>query len=342
MWSAREVDLLVWIHAASRAAVVAGYARAAADVELVPQDEAEGAAEASARRFLGWLERTDRRWAVVLDGVASAADLDGLWPYGPAGQVVATSGLREQELTGPEPGTGVSAHPVAGFSRREALGYLNGRLTDFPDQRIEALDLAEDVRGLPIALDQAAALVTVTSGTCRDYRARFAERMTATAVTLVDGCPPALLATWSLAVEQAHELAPAAASWPALVFAAALGTGGIPGSVLTAPAACGYILGQAGTEDDPQLARAAYANLERLGLLSLDNASPTHTVWLHSAVRAAVRAYLAPGSAEQVADAAGAALGKAWPDDGAFDPPLLQALRGCAAALRDFDGGVTP
>jgi hypothetical protein len=345
MWSAREVDLLVWIHAGSRTAVLAGYARAAADVELVPPPEAEGAPEASARRFLAWLERTERRWAVVLDGIASPADVDGLWPYGPAGQVVATSRLREQELV-PEPVAGVTTHAVAGFSRREALGYLNGRLTDFPDQRIEALDLAEDVRGLPIALDQAAAVVTVTGSTCRDYRAGLAERVAATAGTLVDGCPPALLATWSLAVEQAHELAPAGLSWPALVFAAALDTGGIPGSALTAPAARAYILGQADADDGAyqgggELAtvRAAYANLERLGLLSLDNASPAHTVWLHSAVRAAVRAYLAPGRAEQVADAAGAALGEAWPDDGPLDPLLLHALRDCADALRDFAGG---
>jgi hypothetical protein len=341
MWSAREIDLLVWIHAGSRPAVLAGYARAAAGVELVSPSEAEGAPEASARRFLAWLERTERRWAVVLDGIASPADVDGLWPYGPAGQVVATSRLREQDLV-PEPVAGVTTHAVAGFSRREALGYLNARLTDFPDQRIEAIDLAEDIRGLPIALDQAAAVVTVTGHTCRDYRAEFAERTAATAGTPVDGCPPALLATWSLAVEQAHELAPAALSWPALVFAAALDTGGIPGSVLTAPAARAYILGQADADpagDELQTVRAAYANLERLGLLSLDNASPTHTVWLHSVVRAAVRAYLAPGRAEQVADAAGAALGEAWPDDGSFDPLLAQALRDCAGALREFAGG---
>jgi tetratricopeptide (TPR) repeat protein len=355
VWAARAVDLLVWVSAGSRSAIVAGYARAAADLELLSADEAPGiTGDAAAQRFLGWLNRTERRWAVVLDGVTSPVDIDGLWPRGPAGQVVVTSRLRESELAGP--GTDVTAHAVAGFSRREALAYLNGRLTAFPDQRIEALDLAEDLGGLPIALAQAAAVVTETGATCRDYRTECAQRLQATVDTLVDGCPQALLATWSLAVEHAHELPPAGLSWPALVFAAALDTGGIPGTVLTSAAACAYITGtpSAGQADAggplpdgpaaagtaQNLVRSAYANLERLGLVSVDNTSAVRTVWLHSAVRAAVRAYLAPGNVEQVATAAAAALLEAWPETGApgSGPQLSQALRDSAASLRVFAG----
>ncbi len=184
MWTARAVDLLVWVAAGSRSSVVAGYAQAAADLDLLTSAEArELTADSIAQRFLSWLQRTERRWAVMLDGVASPADLDGLWPQGPAGQVVVTSRLREQELGSVGPVAGVTAHPVPGFSRREALGYLNARLTGYPDQRIEALDLAEDVGGLPIALAQAAAVVmatgrpAVTTGPssrsgCRARRAR--------------------------------------------------------------------------------------------------------------------------------------------------------------------------
>ena len=118
-------------------------------------------ADAGAQRFLDWLRRTQRRWAVVLDGVTSPVDLDGLWPRGPAGQVVVTSRLPAQELA--DPGARRTAYGVTGFSRREAVGYLNTRLVSFPDQRIEALDLAEDIEGLPLAIAQAAA---------RDHRGR--------------------------------------------------------------------------------------------------------------------------------------------------------------------------
>jgi len=357
LWSARAVDLLAWVPAGNRSAVIAGFARAAADLDLLTGDEAAGTADSAAQRFLGWLRKTERRWMVVLDGVVSPADVDGLWPQGPAGQVVATTRLRESEV-GRGPGAGVTSHSVAGFSRREGLGYLNARLTSFPDQRIEALDLAEDLGGLPIALAQAGALVNANDMTCREYRVRYAQRLSTITDTVIDGCPQSLLATWSLAVEHAHELPPAGLSWPALVFASAFDTNGIPAAVLTSPSACAYIAGQSGGDQyrpdqyrpshyragpggaEQNLVRAAYTNLDRLGLLSVDNASATHTVWLHPTVRAAIRAYLATGNVEQVVSAAAAALLEAWPEPGApgNSPQLSQALRDCAAALRAFAG----
>jgi hypothetical protein len=249
-----------------------------------------------------------------------------------------TSRLRASDLI--DPGKHATTHAVPGLSRREALAYLNTRLTAFPDQRIEALDLAEDLGGLPIALAQAASVVSVTKSTCRDYRAQYAQRLAATTETLVEGCPQSLLATWSLAVEHAHKLAPAGLSWRALAFACALDTSGIPAAVVTAPAACAYITGQQAGGAEQGLVRSAYANLERLGLLSVDERDEARTVWLPSAVRAAVRAYLAPGNVEQTVAAAAAALLEAWPEAGAPGSGLhlSQALRDSAAALRAFGG----
>jgi len=331
LWSSRAVDLLVWVGAASRTAIVAGYAQAAADLGLTVADET---ADDAAQRFLDWLRRTSQPWAVVLDGVAAPPDLDGLWPKGPAGQVVVTSGLRAAELEGP----GRVAYGVPGFSRREAVGYLNSRLVSFPDQRIEALDLAEDIDGLPIAIAQAAAVIIVTESTCREYRAEYAQRLRTTAPAIIDGCPQSLLATWSLAVEYAHEMPPTGLAWPALALAAVFDTGGIPAAVLTSPAACSYITGRpdAGAAQQNQV-RAAYATLEQLGLASVDSANPARTLWLHGTVRASVRAYLAPGSVDQVVQAAAAALLEAWPESGASSE-LSQALRDCTAALRVFAG----
>src|ERR1700756_4821850 len=115
MWSARAVDALVWIPAGSRSAIVAGYARAAADLGLLAAEEtAATTADSAAQRFLAWLRNTGHRWAVVLDGVASPVDIDKLWPRGPAGQVVVTSRLRESELAAA--GERVAANAVPGFS----------------------------------------------------------------------------------------------------------------------------------------------------------------------------------------------------------------------------------
>src|SRR6202044_1406499 len=166
----------------------------------------------------------------------------------------------------------------------------------------------------------------------------LAQRLRTNAAAAVDGCPRSLLATWSLAVEYAHEMPPAGLAWPALAFASMLDTSGIPAAVLTSPAACGYITGQPDAGPAEQnLVTTAYEALERLGLLSVDATSPARTVWLHSSVRACVRAYLTPASVDQVVQAAAAALADAWPATGA-SADLSQALRDCTAALHAFAG----
>ncbi len=355
MWSSRSVDLLVWVAAGNRAAIVSGYARAAADLNLVQAGRPAGGAGAvggvggagavgagagetadgDAQRFLDWLRRTPHRWAVVLDGVTSPVDLDGLWPQGPTGQVVVTSRLRAEELA--DPGPRATAYGVLGFSRREAVGYLNTRLVSFPDQRIEALDLAADIGGLPLAIAQAAAVIIVAEGTCREYRAEYAQRLRTNAPAAIDGCPPSLQATWSIAVEYAQEMPPAGLAWPALAFASMLDASGIPAAVLTSPAACAYITGrpEAGPAEQT-LVRSAYDALERLGLTAVDATSSARTVWLHSSVRSCVRAYLTPASVGSVVQAAATALAEAWPPSGARTGPQPGAagLRGRAARLR--------
>src|SRR5580692_6170991 len=45
VWSARAVDLLAWIPAGNRSAIIAVYARAAADLDLLTGDEADGTAD---------------------------------------------------------------------------------------------------------------------------------------------------------------------------------------------------------------------------------------------------------------------------------------------------------
>jgi len=339
MWDAGAVDLLVWVPAASRTAIVAGLAQAAADLDAEYPGET---ADDTARQFLGWLGRTRRRWAVVLDDVTSAADLEGLWPGGETGQVVVTTRLTEGELRDGRRAT----LAVSGFSSREALQYLNSRLTEFPDQRIEALDLAEDTGGLPLSLAQAAAVIVGSETTCRDYRVEYAARLRDTAGIVVDGCPSSTIATWSLAVERAHAMPPAGLAWSALAFAAMLGTCGIPGVVVTSAAACDYITGRPPVgSDDQDLVRAAFGNLERFGLLSIDKANPARTVWVHPAVQAAIRAYLAPDDVGPVAVACGNALLEAWPEVSAPGAPgasgarqLSNALRDCAASLRGSAG----
>ena len=203
---------------------------------------------------------------------------------------------------------------MPGLNRREALDYVTSRLTDYPDQRIEALDLGEDLDGLPLALAQATAAMSARRQGCREYRALLAERIAH--MPAVPGASAAVLATWSIAAECAHELPPAGLAWPTLVLAAMLDHHGVPGAVLTSPAACGYIAGRPSTANaaDQNMVRAAINNLAQAGLVTIDPASPVRTVQMHASVQAAVRAYLPAADLEQVVLAAADALLETWPD----------------------------
>src|SRR5229473_4975631 len=138
LWDNRAVDLLVWVTAFSRDAIVTAYAQALADIGIADADQD---LEAGAARFLAWLAETGRPWLVVFDDLADPADLAGLWPLGPAGGVVVTTRRPGDALRGP----GRRIVPVGPFTLREALAYLTARMHDDPGQRTEALDLATDL-----------------------------------------------------------------------------------------------------------------------------------------------------------------------------------------------------
>jgi tetratricopeptide (TPR) repeat protein len=332
MWNGRLVEVLVWVTATNAEAVLTGFAQAAHMVDAGPPGEG---AEAAAARFVAWLAHTKRPWALIIDDLGDLGDMQRLWPSGASGRTLITTRLPAESFEAMD----IRVIPVPGLSRREALSYLTSRLTDHPDQRIEALDLAEDLAGLPLALSQATAVINARQQGCREYRAMLGERRKY--MSGVDGASATVLATWSLAAECAHELPPGGLAWPTLALAAMMDHHGIPGAVMTSPSACSYIAGRPSTADamDQNMVRAAINNLAAMDLITIDPVSPVRTVQMHSAVQAAVRSYLPQADLEQVALASADALLETWPE-GEGGPQLDQALRDCAAALRANDGGV--
>jgi tetratricopeptide (TPR) repeat protein len=328
LWGTGTVDLLVWVTAFSRAAVVTAYAQALADIGIT---EANEDCEADAAQFLRWLATTDRPWLVVFDDLADPADLTGLWPQGGAGRVVLTTQRQDDALRGPDR----RIVPVGPFTLREALAYLTARLHDDPGQRTEALDLATDLGCHPLALAQATALMIDTRTSCRDYRRWLTDRRMRLTGALSGDPAPATEVTWSLSVERADQLLPAGLASPALVLAAMMDPSGIPGVVLVSHAACSYITGHNATPADQAQVRDAVNNLYRLGLLTVNPASPARTVLVHPVVQALVLEHLAPAEHDRAARAAADALLEAWPERDAEDPLMAQALRDSTAILNE-------
>ena len=122
LWAARAVEALVWVTASSRDAIVTGFAQAASAVGAA--DPGLGA-EAAADGFITWLAHTRRPWALILDDLASLDDLAGLWPAGPAGQVVITTRLPETAFRTGRSGAhsmSTAPGPPEGYSAPESYG----------------------------------------------------------------------------------------------------------------------------------------------------------------------------------------------------------------------------
>jgi tetratricopeptide (TPR) repeat protein len=355
LWDSRAVDLLVWVKASSRNAILTGYALTLA--ELAAADPGDDLLT-GAQRFLAWLSRTERRWLVVLDDLADPSHLDGLWPAGHDGRVVVTA-RRDDTLTGPNR----RIAPVPAFSTREALAYLSARLATDPGQRTEALDLAHDLDCQPLALAHATAALICTGASCRDYRGWYHDRKQRMSSASLRAAGPessglagpaggspgpgrtgldyAALGrssvTWSLAMDLADQIPPADFGRPALVLAALLDPAGIPGVVFTTPAACGYLTGHPAMPAEPAEARDAVHGLARAGLVTINAASTTRTVQVHPAIQAMTRGIIPPPEFERAVRCAADALVQSWPAD-PVPPRLAQALRDCTISLRESSG----
>jgi tetratricopeptide (TPR) repeat protein len=326
LWHSRGLDLLVWINAASRASVLSGYAAATAAV--TGRDQASSC-ESIAAQFLSYLAETSRSWLVVLDDLADPAELDGLWPAGRAGRVLVTCA---DAAAVPR---GMQVLPVGLFNSREALSYLTERLSANRGQRLGAIDLV-GVMGLePVALTQASAVIASSAMSCHDYRDYF-ERSRERLADPSGALPSASAITWPLSFERATQLAPGGPVQSLLALAALLDGHGIPGTVLTAPAAVGYLAG-GGAPAGSEPVRAALAALERVGLLSVESVTVPPTVRISPVLQAALRAAMPQGMLDQATRVAAEALLQAWPAPELPGWPA-SGLRSCTAALRQIAG----
>ncbi|TRO56339.1 NB-ARC domain-containing protein, partial [Streptomyces sp. IB201691-2A2] len=341
-----KVDLVLWITADTRSAIVSCYAQAGTDVSGTDLSDAEQGAQA----FLAWLEAKAPsaqsgsrpvRWLIVLDDVVDPSDLHRLWPPpSPHGQVLVTTRRRDAALSG----FGRQRVDVSLFTQAEAISLLTARLLadgvhEAPD---ELRALAAELGHLPLALSQAAAYLLDSGIDCATYRRMLADRAIALAdITPEPGSPlpddqtHTVTAAWSLSVDRANELRPRGLARPMLELAAMLDAHGIPESVLTAPSVLAYL---AGCRETPDVAvtvhdaTTALRALHRLSLMDSSSATAYRAVLVHQLLQRTVRDRLKPDVLNHLARTAADALRDAWPDI-ERDTDFAQALRANANAL---------
>ncbi|MFG3423352.1 tetratricopeptide repeat protein [Micromonospora sp. NPDC048063] len=334
LWDCGDLDLLVWVSATSRSAVVTAYAQAAADVtgvEDTDPDQATG-------RFLAWLATTARRWLIVLDDVTDPNDLRGLWPPATgSGRTVVTTRSTDSALT-----VGRQRIGVGVFTPTESVNYLTAKLDGDPVRLDQAADLADDLGYLPLALGQAAAyILDRTSMTCAGYRRRLADRrrqLPALAPrVLPDDYPYPVAVTWSLSIDRADEFPPPGLARPVLELAALLAPNGIPAEVFTTPATLSYFAARAGGLVEADDVTDALDNLARLSLATID--PDAGTVRVHGLLQRVVREATLTDHIAQLATTAADALQAIWPAI-ERDREHAQARRDNTTALHTHTGAL--
>ena len=322
LWRSGAVDMVVWISASSRSAVLSGYVQAWVAATGI---EPTGTAESVAARFVSWLAETRQPWLVVLDDLPNVDELDGLWPEGPAGRLLITSA--QSSVAASRHRTRV--FPVGFFSVREALGCLTERLSVNPAQRQGAIDLIEALGREPLALAQAAAVIANSTLACRDYRDYFVRRRQQIGVAAGE-VPSAASVTWTLSLGQAETLLPGQSVRLMLVLIALLDGYGVPGAVFNTQSVSVYLGGTAvgfGTPVDPQPAWDALLICERAGLITINRAEAPPTVLMSPVVQAAIRLAAPAAFRDRAARTAASALLEAWPghEPEPWDAAVLRA-----------------
>jgi tetratricopeptide (TPR) repeat protein len=323
------VGLTAWVDASSQTAALGSYLAIAEDLGL----DCTGDVEATAASVCRSLQAATTRWVLVLDDLRDPADLDGIWPVGPAGTVLITTG----DPATAEAFANVQVLPVPFLSQRESMDLLSRRLSTDPDHRSGQIDLALVLDGEPAALAQASAVIATSELTCREYLAIFGKRRSQLEVT-ADRRACAASVTWTMSAEQAEILEPGAGTWLLLVLAALLSPHGVPADVLSSASVSRYLAEQTGAlVTEPGHAAAVIAALRAAGLLAIGQSGGLAVARMTSSLQAAVLAAASPALLHSASAAAADALTAAWPT-GAPQSALAALLRSCAASLRSVAG----
>ncbi|WP_433233745.1 tetratricopeptide repeat protein [Micromonospora sp. CA-248260] len=333
LWNRGDLDLLVWVSATSRSAMVTAYTQAAADVTGADDSNPDQATD----RFLAWLATTTCRWLIVLDDLTDPNDLRGLWPPpSRSGRTVVTTRNTDSALA-----AGRQIINLGIFTPTESMNYLTEKLAD-PGRLGQAAGLADDLGHLPLALAQAATYILDRANmTCGDYRRRFADRrreLTALAPrALPDDYPYTVATTWSLSIGRADTFSPPGVARPVLELAALLDPNGIPAAVLTTRAVLSHLGARIGSPVEDDDVMDALNNLARLSLTTTDPATGNFRV--HGLLQRVVREAIPTDHIAPLAITAADALDAIWPQY-ERDREHAQSLRANTTALYTHTGSL--
>ncbi|KOG29451.1 hypothetical protein ADK35_01770 [Streptomyces viridochromogenes] len=358
-----QLDLVVWVDASARSAVLSTYAQAYEDVVAVRGPAHSRAShvkresadqKAAAEKFVSWLSATERSWLVVLDGVPSPGEVAGLLPdASPLGRVVVTTRSRDAAWhTDSREEVDVDT-----FSPEQAQAYLRNALRH-PQRRHldsdgELAELAAALGYLPVGLSHAAAYlvdddrdIPAYLEDLRDRTLRLADVMPARK-GLPDEQPLPLEALWDISLDHADQTHPEGLARPVLHLAALLdGQTGIPEEVFKDKAVVEHLqetlqdkrgdeaAGKKAAGIRERDVRAALRVLDRLHLMDHQQG----LVRVHQLLQWAVREHRTTQAwTDAAVIAAGSALAHVWVQKPDHDELHVRRMLASARELQEND-----
>lgn len=284
----RHYDLVYWIPAEKRELLPASIAALAPYVGL-PSSSGFGIEE-TARAVKRALETGDpyRRWLIIFDNADEPHFLSEFVPAGP-GHTLITS-------RNPKWATRVQSLRIDVFTREESVAFLRTRVRrDMPEDSISAL--ADRLGDLPLALEQAGALMHETAMDIDEYVELLDEQQTHGLMKMgkSEDYPQSMAAAWQLSVHQLRRRLPQALLL--LRCCAFFGPEPIPRDIFRRGAKAETPL-IAPILADPLLLTKALSVLSRYALAKID--SSTRTIQVHRLIQTLLREELSSVEQEKV------------------------------------------
>ncbi len=279
-----------WANAATYESLVSGFVTIAALLKL-PERNRENQDEV-VMAVKNWLQ-ANNKWLLILDDVENLEIANDFIPAANRGHILLTT--RVQSL-----GTIAQHIPVSKLNTDAAAAFLLLRThaiaeeTDFAsvpaEQRTIAEDIARQMDGLPLALDQAGAYIEemrLDLPTYKDYYARHLIELLRKRGNEPSSHDTSVIATWSISFEKLAKSHPAASEL--LCFCAFLAVDQIPEEIITdGHAMLGPVL-----DDVTQNPFKLDSAIDELRKFSLIARNPfTRTLHMHGLVQAVIRAAL--------------------------------------------------
>ncbi|MFJ8201054.1 FxSxx-COOH system tetratricopeptide repeat protein [Streptomyces sp. NPDC096152] len=277
---ASQYDIVWWIDAEQADQIPIHYTELATRLGIA---RPEAGADHTTRTLLEHL-RTRDRWLIVLDNADDPSAFESVLPTGPGHVLITSRNPGWKDI--------VPSHGLNVFTRSDSVAYLATRIPDIAPQQADAL--ADDLGDLPLALGQAAGVIT--AGMTPD---RYRHLLTGkTAALMANGGPPgypaSLAATVDIATTRLAADHPQAAEL--LRLAAFLGPDPIPTAWLEAGR--DRLATLTVDADDFMWPQTALQPLARSGLAGVDH----ETFQIHRLTQAIVRDHTSEADATAAED----------------------------------------